>query len=355
MIIYVMIATFFYLGFFISNKYQNFYYKLSIVMLFIFTAFRNLNLGGTDDVSYRHFFYRSVPYLSKIFSYNHDYSYGYALFNSVIKTIVEDYRVYQVIYSFLAIVLLDIVVKKLQLNKGERNLFLFVYFCYCYMWNNFVLLRQNIAMLIVWIALLGYSDKYFKYYFSIILSWLWHKSSIVNILVFFLLEYIKKIDRRKMLAITSVTSIIFLIISETIFNYLANIFLMLAGPKFANYVLISEDTRGFNVINYLLRWFFVIIFYVNYEKIKSPHKKTLLNASFIVIMLGSINVGFVGRVVLYYMISIYAMIPIIHQALKREKKFIYLMGIYMAFIIILIRFLLTFSGGELSNYSTFFW
>ena len=43
-----------------------------------------------------------------------------------------------------------------------------------------------------------------------------------------------------------------------------------------------------------------------------------------------------------------------HQAYKGKEKVIYLMGIYLLHIIILVRFLHTFSGGELLEYSTFF-
>ena len=167
MLIYVIIANFLFLGFFIPNKFQDIYYKISVIILFIFTAFRNLSLGGYDAENYQAFFYYKVPRLSNILQYKTDYGYGYAIFTSLIKTIVEDYRVYQVVYTILAITLLYIVIKKLQLNKSERNLFLFVYFCQHFMWNNFVLLRQNIAMLIVWIILLTLFNKPVKYIFFV--------------------------------------------------------------------------------------------------------------------------------------------------------------------------------------------
>lgn len=352
--VYLIIATFLYMGIFIKKEYQSFYYKVSLIILFMFTAFRDINLGGYDAENYQRFFYFQVPKLNNILNYSSDYAYGYAFFNSVIKSIAEDYRVYQVVYSLLAIVLLNSIIKKSQFTKWERNLFLFIYFCYRFLWNNFVLLRQNIAVLVFWILILDVFDKSIKSYLRTGIAWLWHKSALVNIVIYPFVRRMRKAHRNRLFFITIVVSVLFLVLSKPVFNMLIRVFLMLAGSKFEKYALITSDTEGINFVNYVLKWVFVLIFYSNYNKIKNPHKAVFLNMSFIAMIIGSINIGFVGRLVEYYMISIYAIIPISHQAFQGREKYLYVLGLYFVFIFILFRFLYTFSGGELLNYSTFF-
>lgn len=353
MIIYIVIATFLYLGFFISEKIQEIYYKISIAILFLFTAFRDISLGGTDAFAYQSFFYYKVPLLSDILNYDYDFEFGYALLNSAIKTIVNDYRFYQIIYCTLSTILLCIVIKKLELNKQERNLFLFVYFCYRYMWNVFVLLRQNIATLIIWIILLAFLDKPIKYYFNAVITYFFHSSSVVNLINYPILKKMKNINKKILLIITICISVVFLIFSKSIFNSLTLFLIQITGPRYGKYFLDEQLTQGFNVFNYAIKWFFVLLFYFNYEKIKYYNRRNILNISFIVLVLSSINTAIVNRMVEYYMIAIYVMIAICYRAFDKKMKPLYIWSIYIIFIITLIRFLYTFTEGQLSSYSIF--
>lgn len=353
MIFYVLIATFFFLGFFISDRLQDLYYKFSLLILFLFSSLRDISLGGYDTENYQSFFYHKTPFLSDFLNKNYEYEFGYVLFNSIIKTFVNDYRVFQIVYCIVSVFLLSIVIKKLTIKKKERNLFLFVYFSYRYMWNNFVLLRQNIAMLIVWILILIVFDKSVKYNFGIVISSFFHRTSISNIIFYPILKYMKKFKRQRMLLITVILSVFLLIFSKPIYSYLIKIFILISGSKYSLYSLKSTDNRGVNLINYFVKWFFVLIFYFNYNRFNIIHKEKLLYISFFVLILSSINVAIVGRLVEYYMIAIYSIIVISYRAFEKEIKILYLSCIYIIFIVILIRFLYTFSGGELWNYSTF--
>lgn len=353
MIIYVCIASFLFLGYLVPKKFQDIYYNTSLALLFVFTAFRNIDLGGYDAENYQSFFTYRVPILENFLSYNSEYAYGYGLFNSVVKTFTTDYRYFQVFYTVLSIFLLRLVIKKLDLKKNERHLFLFVYFCYRYLWNSFVLLRQNIAVLLLWIVLFTVFDKTFKYYFNIVITWLWHKSSLINMLVYPVIKQIMKIKKNKMLIITIISSIILLIFSQPVFNYLLSIVSRFTDMKYYRYFLDENGFESMNYINYLIKWVFVLLFYFNYDKIKNPHKEIILNLSFFVLIMSSINTAIVSRMVEYYMVSIYVIVVLINQVFKDKSKFLYIMGVYSLFIAILIRFLYTFNGGELLEYTTF--
>ena len=266
--IYIILATFLFHGFLLKPPYQKIHYKLSLIILFAFTAFRNIDLGGFDTVNYQNFFYFEVPSISHFFNYTGRFGYGYALFNSVIRSISGDYRVYQVAYSFLAIILLNIVIKKLELKYNERSLFLFVYFCYRFLWNNFVLLRQNIAALIFWIAILTVLDKPLKYNARIAITWFWHETSIVNALIYPVLQFFRRFSRKKMLIVTTVLSVFAFLFSQTILNNLFGIFFALTGARFQRYATLLISDEGINLVNYLLRWLFLALFYLKYDKIE---------------------------------------------------------------------------------------
>lgn len=351
--IYVAVATFIYFGMFVKSAYKNFYYKVSLVILFIFTAFRDINLGGYDAENYQRIFYYQTPTLKEIFYFHSDYAFGYTLLNSIVKVFTTNYVVFQFVYSLLSIFLLDKVIKKLRLIEGEQILFLFTYFCYRFLWNNFVLLRQNIASLILWIFILVYINKPYRYFSGVGIAWLWHQSALANIIVYPLYVKMKQIKKSIIFLITIFTSFVFLILSNSVFYSLVGSFILLTGSKYNSYALIASNAQGINFINYVLKWVFVTIFYFKYNKITNPHKEVLLNMSFIALILGSINIGFVGRMVEYYMISIYAIIPLTQQAFQGKEKVVYLIGLYFVFILILIRFLYTFSGGELLSYTTY--
>lgn len=102
MVYYLGIATLIFMGYFTSknsDKYLNF----MLCILFMFIALHNPYLTGTDGRSYRAYFKTHIPTLSHFSEYNHTYEIGYALLNSLAKTIHNNYFTFQLIYSFIAI------------------------------------------------------------------------------------------------------------------------------------------------------------------------------------------------------------------------------------------------------------
>lgn len=350
MIMYILVATFFFAGFFLPVRYQEVHYRLSLVLLFFFTAFRNTDLGGWDAIHYQKFFFNITPQVTHILDYVYDYELGYAFLNFIVRMFTANYQIYQLIYTFLSVFLLSIVIKKTELSAGDKNLFLFIYFCYRFIWNNFILLRQNIAILIIWIAFLTFLEKPIKYYLSIGISWFFHTTSVVNIFILKILNYFDKFNRKKLIVSCMIISLILIMFSEHIFNAIISFVSMWTGGKYNKYI-INESNESFNIINYLLRWFFVLFYFNYYNVINIKNKDTIFYLGLCAALVGSINNGIVIRIVEYYMISIYVIISTSHQAFKGIGKVLYLLLIYLAFIVILIRFLYTFYYGQLLEYS----
>ena len=150
MIWYIGVATFIFLGYF--YKKDKLWYIFSLLLLFCFSAFRDLSLGGWDAEFYSDY-YHFVPPLTEFNGFQGEYEIGYTLFNSFLKMFSGNYAFFQIVYTAVTLFLLHIVINKLEFNDSEKCLFLFVYFCYRYIWNTWVLLRQNFANLIVWMLI----------------------------------------------------------------------------------------------------------------------------------------------------------------------------------------------------------
>lgn len=157
MVYYLGIATLIFMGYF-TSKNSDKYLNAMLCILFVFIALYNPYITGTDGRSYRAYFKGNIPTLFHFSEYNHTYEIGYALLNSLAKTIHNDYFIFQLIYSFIAIFLLGLVLKKTKLADQEKILLLFVYFCYRFFQNNMEFLRQNIAILFIWLAVLSVND-----------------------------------------------------------------------------------------------------------------------------------------------------------------------------------------------------
>jgi hypothetical protein len=349
MVVYLFISSFIFMGVFIPKKYSKYYFRVSYILLFIFTAFRNINIGGTDAMNYQNFFYNIVPRFNNLSQYNYDYEYGYMFVNSILKSIFNNYLFYQVIYTFITLYLLKKVILALNYDHIEMSLFLFVYFTYQYLWNNFVLLRQNIALLLFWLALLYLYDKRLKGYILIGISSLFHRSSILNLIFFEILRVMEKIKKEKRLFIAVLLSTIFFIFSEEIFLNMTNVLSSILGERISRYSG-SSDYGNINYINYVLKWIFVLLFYLGYDIINNNKKALLLNTSLIAVILSSINIEIFDRFAEYFVFSIYLLIPLTVKMFRNEDRLFYKSILFVIFTTILIRFLYTFDGGSLIGY-----
>ena len=339
MVYYLGIATLIFMGYFTSensNKYLNF----MLCILFMFIALHNPYLTGTDGRSYRAYFKTHIPTLSHFSEYNHTYEIGYALLNSLAKTIHNNYFTFQLIYSFIALFLLGLVLKKTKLADQEKLLLLFVYFCYRFFQNSMEFLRQNIAILLIWLAVLSISDYYqekgknkVKYVLTIV-AWTFHRSAIFNLILLPLIERLKGIDDKKLVVITSLVSFGFLLLGNGVIS------------KIVQFAI--------NPVNYGIRYIFYIMYFLSINNYEYSKKKTVLVVASLAIICGSINQNIFTRLLEYYMIGIYiAIVKSKYLMTAGRSRNLYLLILYVVFMIILARNLLTVSSGTYMNYQLY--
>lgn len=356
---YIFVATIIFFGYFMYGKTAKQYLIFSMIVLFVFTAFRNISVGGTDVLSYIAFYNNRVPLISQFYSYNPftDYEIGYAFINSVAKSFFGSFFGFQILYTSISLLLLYLVIEKTGLEDNEKCLLLFVYFTFRYFLNAMGLLRQNIATEIFWLVLLTLmnSDKKNKKllaYPVTIADWMFHRSSMLCVLFMPFISYLKKQNKIKVLFVTIISSVICLGLSDSVINTLVSVAVRVGGSRFAYFI--EEDGRqGFNTINFLFRWVFFIIFYIAVDRLQYEKKNVIFAIGAVAIICGSINVDIFTRMLEYFMIGIYVMVVLSTRLFDERSKKIYALILYILFVVILIRNLHTTSGGLYLNYT--FW
>ena len=355
MIYFICVATLLFFGYFTRNSKQ--YFIFSIVLLFCFTAFRDINLGGTDAIAYQSFFSSVPTTINEFFKSLGSFKYedGYTFINVLVKIFKNDYFVYQVIYSSLSLFLLYRLIIKLELSNKEKCLFLFIYFCFRYFLNNFVLLRQNIANLIIWTLIIENWSGIKKTAIAVYISTLFHSTSTFNFLIWPIIKKIEKIEKKRVLIATFIISIILLFAGSGVINSAINFFVNFAGEKYSKYLIDTEGVvRGFNFIYYLIRWIVMIVFYIYYDKIDYSKKDILFYVGCIAIVIGSVDVEIFTRMMEYYMIGFYLMCTVIFRGFSTRDKQVFILILYVLLMIILIRSLYNTSAGTFRYYKLFF-
>lgn len=352
MIIYILIATILFCGYF--SKKPKEYYILSMLLLFVFTAFRDVALGDYNNVHYMLAF-DSVDTLDK-FSLSNKYKYGYEkgymFLNSVCKSIVNDFRFFQVIYTGIAILLLNAVIKRLRLSDKQKNLFLFTYFCMRFVINNFIILRQNIAVLLIWLIILSDKTKIKKKIVYIIGTMLFHVTSIFNVVFLFVEKIMEKFTRKRILYSCLILSVITLVAGNKLCTILINLIVAVAGNKFSTY-LNGIGKENINFIYYLMRIVMFVCLYRYYDRYKYGKKEKLFAISAFAVVLGSINNAIFTRFMEYFMLGLYVTIPLTVEIFDSVNRRIVLCLLYVAMVIILARSVLIFGNGYLLNYRFF--
>lgn len=365
MFVYLFIALLLFIGYISKNTGKR-YMIAMYLLLFVFTAFHNPYIMGTDGMNYISFFYNISANIFKIFDSQYRYEIGYVFYNVVIKMFTDSYFVFQFIYCAISTILLFCVVEKTGFSYREKCLLIYVYFCFRYFQNSMEFLRQNIAILLVWNSLLlmmytkkrtGYFWKIFNYAVSNVLAWLFHRSAVLNIVIQPIIAFINKINVKKVVIITVISSVIILCFGSSIASRLISSITLLGNPCYEVYSSAS-DIGSINWINYLIRLTFYIIYSINIVNRKKSSLGnmdiTILSISSIAIIIGSFNSSIITRFLEYYMIGIYMMIvKSIGTFRKGNSKKIYTLSVACILLVILIRNLFTVSGGTYLNYQFF--
>lgn len=354
MILYLTIATIIFGGAYTKNP--RLFYLLGFVLIFFLSAFRDIALGGFDALNYERIF-KDTPDLFNITEEYilSDYSIGYVLFNSTIRIFSDDYRLFQFVYVSITMLLLYFTIEKITITNREKCLLLFSYFCFRFLWYEWVLLRQNFADLLFWYNIISFYNsktKRSRYIYlgcCILLPPLFHTSAFVNILLLPVMIYLEKrsFDTKKYLV--PILSIVIYEASSVLVNYLFPYMVLLGGDRYDNYSeSISSEMGNGNIINYLLRFFFYFVFVINYKKDQNKIKEVIMPTMIMVILIGSVNFSSVNRMYEYYAIGLYlCQISLLRYYKQPITRLLYWAGM----ILIFGRFLAISDNGSFLNYS----
>lgn len=353
MIYYLLIATFLFFGYFTKKTKQ--YYFISLILLFLFTGFRDIYLGDYNNKAYIQAFnvVDKLPQFS--FSSNYTFEMGFMLLNSLCKTICNDFRFFQVVYTAIAIVLLHFVINKMNITHKQRCLFLFVYFCMRFIINNWIILRQNIAILIIWNLLLTdtlpFKASVKTFVIPYIVSCYFHITSILNIICLFLRDKLV-LFKKNITYILTISISLFLLFSGTrLFQPIMNLMTQIGGEKFKTYV--GSEINTFNIIYYIIRIVIFTFLFIYYSKFRYKKKELLFTINILAIIFESINVAIFSRFMEYLMIGPYLTITVSEEVFSNTNKIRFLLIIYIAMIFILVRSLITYGNGGLLKYAFF--
>ena len=360
MIFYVIIATLIFIGIFIKKRSEQ-YMAFILVLLFLFIALHNSYINGTDTISYRAYFDKIKPELSFLLSSDAQFESGYTLLNILSKKLWDNYFLFQVIYSAISTILLGIIIKKTQLRAQEKFIFLFIYFTFRYFQNSMEFLRQGLATEIIWICILSFGDdkkenKIIHHAFTVP-AYCFHRSAIFNFLFMPIAVAIRKVSKEKLLIITAVLSLGILFMPKGILNQFQGLAFVVGGERYAKYFMLPEaDVQSINYVNYLLRWFFVLLFALQVDECEYRKSKLIFAVSCVAVVLGSINSAIFTRLLEYYMVAIYVEIALSYRVFAKRSRAVYIFGLYAMFLTLLIRNLNTVSGGSYMTYAIYpFW
>ena len=354
----LIIATLFYIG--VWSKQSKYVYRLSFVLLYLFVVFRSTNISGYDSVSYMRFF-DEIPTLN-FFSWRFwetsflfDYGWGYALINSIAKTIHDSYFFYQLFDTSLVFLLLFLVIRKLKLTYSEKCLFMFIFFCSKFLWYFFILLRQNIANLIVWYVFIDWEPnrncKGLMYARDILLLLI--ATSIHSTAAFMLFAYpffiiIQSVKDKIILRCTIICAVVFTIVSTYMMPLIWRVVIKVAGERYHTYD--EWGVGGINPINYILRIAYVLLIYwygKKYYKYKNSYETSAM-----AVVAGSLNVSFNVRFVEFFAIGYYSGMSHIKGFLQKQDRTWIMVGIYILYVTMLIQYILV-NNPKMIDYQIF--
>ncbi len=349
----LIIATVLYIG--AWSKQSRMIYYLSIMLMFLFVALRNPDMCGYDSISYSVFF-NSVPTLDdfnwKFWDSSFMYGYGwtYALLNSIAKTIYNNYFSFQIFDTIIVFSLLLLIIKKLKLKYSEKCFFMFVYFCSRFTWYFFILLRQNLANLLVWYVFVDWEPdrkhKWYKYLrdlMLIIIATSIHSTAAFAFVIYPVYIIMYKFKEKTIVKISIVFAIIITAVSSFIMPYIWNIVGMFSGERYLAYE--NWGAGGINIINYALRIAYLIL--ILWKGRQFYKYRFSLNCTALALVVGGVNTTFNVRMVEYFAVGYYSAMSHIKGYFKGNQWVI--LGAYIIYILMLLQYIIV-NNPEMINY-----
>lgn len=318
-------------------------FYIFLATLICFSGFRDM-IGGYDVYIYAQVF--EAP-KELIVAYN-GFEVGFKSYYLFLRNFSDDRY-----FMFFVTATLMLSLHFFAIKKHSPIIYFSVFILFCkFFLMSFVYLRQGIAMGIIWFSLPYIMNKnYLKFAALMLLAFLFHKSSIIFLPMYFLATI--RFKNLNMLLI----AIISLVISVSpLSGILLSALAESSGDEKANiYVSQSGDINIFYFIEVLLLIYLLLKFRNDFYK--SEFGTLIINGLFgyiIVNIMSLTNASFV-RFGWYYFFFLILALPSIYnfiQDKKSRKTFKMLVFIYYSFIFL--RLLIVYDDGDFMPYKSIF-
>lgn len=263
-----------FLDFFSNEKLKRFFFFISFITLVFFAGFRFDT--GWDYNGYRDY-YNNIPSLLEIPTYYDQFSAiyfepGFKLFMSLLKALGIEFQGLLFITNFITTIFFFIFIRRVDNVVGYKNVMVLLYFSTVFLYTNFSVLRQGIAISL-WLFAIDYLNKSsFKYTLLVLLGCLFHYSVALFLILPILMTF--RPNQR---------FLIFIMIASVVVYSLNIKWLQMISPLFPDFVYSklshyweserfgSARSLGFGFIEKLLFILTIVFFY--FYKLKNEYIK----------------------------------------------------------------------------------
>ena len=179
-----------------------------------------------------------------------------------------------------------------------------------------------------------------------------HSSAVVNLFLIPCARIVEKWKVKMRMIAVAITSIFLWLFGNRIFSMILNFAAELVDSRYKMYVKSSVGTS--NIINYIFRLLLFLWMSIIYDKSKYKYKSLAISALSIMVILGSLSSELMNRVYEYYAIGLYLTFAICLSAFHGKSRLVAAIIYYVVMIIILVRGVMTFSGGVFVSYQALF-
>ncbi|TCP95521.1 EpsG-like putative glucosyltransferase [Cricetibacter osteomyelitidis] len=307
MIIYNILILILIVGVFLDTfniNFKNYYFIFTLFLIFL-TVILRYNIGA-DYLSYSEIYDSIIPFsetsFEKLIDYSeqHQLEYGYVILSSIIKNITDNFEIFIFLYNIIIFYFLYLGMKPYP----NKNIQLFLLVCLFYPLYLIEAHRQGMALAIFFYNIKNIiSENFFKYLTFCILGSLFHKVSLITILIYPLIikEYSKKL--LLFLLVSSFLISSFSLIGRFILFLNENLNQLSFIRRVYFYYFVKHDsTHIINSIAYIHRLFWGCVILYFYKKI--PFKLVNLTVLYISIFFLFSDVGILaGRISAMFLVS----------------------------------------------------
>lgn len=302
-----------------KNKYVS--YGISAVCIMILSLFAALraNTVGSDVLTYGLESFNKVGQFSSLFDYinSFDSEPAYYLLNYIIYYLTNNIHVF-----FFILQLINVIIVYNIAYKEKENMWLCV-LIYLMLWYNasFNILRQTTALFIMLFAFRYLEkNKLLKYYICVFIAFLFHKSS----LIYVVMPILNKLFNSKKYNIVYFIMIILMCLiyyafGEEIISYISNVL-----PYFSRYATyFSIQETNFNIKYFLVKLVIVMGTLLFVGNIYNKKSNNFLIYSMILETLLYINSDFIRygyRISYFFTLYYIILIPRIDSSLMKETN-----------------------------------